>query len=137
MSVLEEAMRRAEERQKHSSCNKRKVGAIAVRVKDGRVLVVGQGYNGPPPGEKCLLSRNSSEVDEVCIHAEQRALQDETDLLFVTFIPCPQCMKRALEAGVRVIFYAKEHELAHPSHEKYQESKRLASANNIILVHMP
>ena len=135
---MEEAMREAQKCKKDSLCNKRKVGAIAVRVKNGRVVVVGQGYNGPPAGEKCIFSSDSPEADEVCIHAEQRALQDQdkVDLLFVTFIPCPQCMKRALDAGVHTIFYAGEHAPAHPSYEKYQESKRLASANNIELVQM-
>ena len=135
MLVLEEAMREAEACKEHSLCNKRKVGAIAV--KDGRI--VGWGYNGPPAGKECVLSSDSPEVDVLCIHAEQRAMQDqdEVDLLFVTFIPCLQCMKRAFDDGVRIIFYAREHAPAHSSHGKYQESKRFASANNIILVCMP
>lgn len=133
MIVLEEAMREAGECKKYSSCNKRKVGAIAV--KDGRI--VGRGYNGPPVGKECVLSPGSTEDDVMCIHAEQRAVPDEADLLFVTFIPCPQCIKRALDAGVRIIFYAREHAPTHSSREKYQESKRLASANNIALVQMP
>lgn len=133
MLVLEEAMREAKACKEHSLCNKRKVGAIAV--KDGRI--VGRGYNGPPAGKECVLSSSSSEADVLCIHAEQRVLQDDVDLLFVTFIPCPKCMKRALDVGVRVIFYAREHTPAHSSHGKYQESKRFASANNIILVCMP
>ncbi len=90
------------------TCPRRKVGAILT--KDGEAVATG--YNGSPPKMPhcdevgCLLSEGR------CIrtiHAEMNALLRgrQGDTLYCTDQPCLACLKAALSAGVRRIFYAR------------------------------
>jgi dCMP deaminase len=111
---------------KRADCRRRQHGALVVDV-DHRI--VGQGYNGSPPGEPgCLLGacpRGLLNYDELktmssydsgpgrCIstHAETNAIIDagrekcKAATIYITGEPCPGCRKTIAAAGITRIVY--------------------------------
>jgi dCMP deaminase len=104
----------------HSTCLRRKVGAVAV--KDKRII--GTGYNGAPSGMKhcaevgCLrqeLGIPSGQRHEICrgIHAEQNVIIEAARFgiplfgadLYCTTLPCLICSKMLINCGIKRIFY--------------------------------
>lgn len=104
---------------KRSTCNRRKVGAIAV--KDQRILATG--YNGAPSGHPHCLDGTcrrqvenipSGERHEICnaLHAEQNVLIQaaksginlEGCTLFCNCSPCSICAKMLSEVVKTVVF---------------------------------
>ncbi|MDR3541162.1 MAG: dCMP deaminase family protein [Desulfosporosinus sp.] len=103
-----------------STCLRRQVGAVMV--KDKQILCTG--YNGSPTGllhceeVGCLrqsLSIPSGERHEICraVHAEQNALVQaakhgvaiEGADLYCTHLPCVQCTKLLINAGIKRVVY--------------------------------
>jgi len=104
-----------------STCNRRKVGAVAIREK----RVIATGYNGAPrgskhcTGSKCYREQNnipSGEREERCwaVHAEQNILAQcarfginiEGCALYCTTKPCVTCLKMLINSGVdKVVYY--------------------------------
>ncbi len=103
-----------------STCLRRQVGAVLIRDRQ----IISTGYNGAPSGtahcsEKgCLRERlgiPSGERHEICrgTHAEQNAIIQaarhgaETDgsTLYCTHLPCLQCVKMLINAGVGSVVY--------------------------------
>ena len=96
-------------------CRKRQVGAIIV---DLNGVMVGQGFNHDPTGEKeCLkgecprafteVAANTGDYD-LCIaaHAEAAAIVDagnlaRTSTMYATSTPCAGCLKLIYLAGIR------------------------------------
>lgn len=99
---------------KRATCDRKHVGAIIV---DSRHRIVSTGYNGSPRGAPHCddAGHLMKEVDgrPSCVrtlHAESNALDDagrraEGGTIYVTVIPCFNCAKRIVNAGiVRVIW---------------------------------
>ncbi len=107
-----------------STCNRRKVGAIAVKNK--RILATG--YNGAPAGlAHCLelgclrqqMGIPSGQRHEICrgLHAEQNVIIQAAlhgiDLggaeLYCTTFPCVQCSKMLINCGISQIHYVESY----------------------------
>jgi dCMP deaminase len=106
---------------KRSPCLRRKVGAVLV--KDNRII--GEGYNGPPQGQKhcdeldgCLrekLKIPSGERSELCraVHAEmniiaycaKNGISTKGATLYITTAPCTNCAKPIIVAGIEKVVY--------------------------------
>lgn len=103
-----------------STCLRRQVGAVLVRSRQ----VISTGYNGAPSGVShcsergCLrqqLGIPSGERHEVCrgTHGEQNAIAQaarfgtatDGSTLYCTHLPCLQCVKVLINAGVREVIY--------------------------------
>ena len=102
-----------------STCGKANYMAIVV---DRYGIVVGTGYNGPPPGMTHCTDGGCPRVREqtaqggsyancVAVHAEANALlrvshQDcDGATLYVTGLPCWECSKLIVGSGVRRVVY--------------------------------
>jgi|TARA_R110002051_G_scaffold262731_1_gene322584 dCMP deaminase len=72
------------------------------------------GYNGAPPGINIDWSDRDERRKRV-IHAETNALKHikprEADRMFVTLMPCGDCMKNVASYGIKNIFYTKRYDL--------------------------
>ncbi len=107
-----------------STCLRRQVGAVLVRDRQ----IISTGYNGAPSGvthcadRGCLrqeLGIPSGERHEICrgTHAEQNAIIQAarhgtvTDgvTLYCTHLPCLQCVKMLINAGVETVVFRGEY----------------------------
>jgi len=72
------------------------------------------GYNGAPPGIDIDWSDRAERRDRV-IHAETNALKNikphEADRMFVTLMPCGDCIKNVASYGIKDIYYIKAYNL--------------------------
>jgi|ETNmetMinimDraft_5_1059913.scaffolds.fasta_scaffold00093_16 dCMP deaminase len=72
------------------------------------------GYNGAPPGIDIDWSDRDERRDRV-IHAETNALKNikphEADRMFVTLMPCGDCIKNVASYGIKDIYYIKAYNL--------------------------
>lgn len=95
-----------------STCPRLSVGCVIVRDK----RMIASGYNGSITGDEHCLDVGCRIVDDHCIrtiHAEQNALlqcarfgvSTEGADLYVTHLPCLQCTKSIIQAGIRNVFY--------------------------------
>ena len=70
--------------------------------------VASLGYNGAPPGINIDWSDRDERRKRV-IHAETNALKhikpNEADRMFVTLMPCGDCIKNAASYGIKQVFY--------------------------------
>ena len=101
-------------------CRRRQIGAIIV--KDH--AIVGEGYNGAPPGEKSCLEGacpraesetppNSNYAESGChvIHAETNALfrtswaDMNESTMYVTAEPCKDCWPKIRATGISLVIY--------------------------------
>ncbi len=134
-----------------SNCLRQPVGAVLVQ----GTYIIATGYNGTPMNtkncneggcERCA-KRHDGLIKEyedkelcVCVHAEQNALlqsayhgvatQDTT--LYSTLMPCLQCAKALINAGVKEVIYREDH------YEKGHEDnlgKKLLKQAGIKVVH--
>jgi len=71
------------------------------------------GYNGAPPGVNIDWSDRDNRRKRV-IHAETNALRfikpGEANRMFVTLMPCSDCLKNASSYGIDQIFYGKTYD---------------------------
>ncbi|GMA50517.1 hypothetical protein GCM10025857_18740 [Alicyclobacillus contaminans] len=95
-----------------STCPRLAVGCVIVRDK----RMIASGYNGSIVGDVHCVDVGCKIVDGHCvraIHAEQNALlqcarfgiSTEGADLYVTHLPCLQCTKSIIQAGIRRVFY--------------------------------
>lgn len=92
------------------TCKRAKVGAIVVNSKN---QIVATGYNGAPKGlphcEKSGCIMQDSHCVR-CLHAEMNALLQVSDkadngTIYCTHMPCPICLKIAIQQGVKRVVY--------------------------------
>tara|TARA_R100000742_G_C4250204_1_gene68600 strand:- start:18 stop:422 length:405 start_codon:yes stop_codon:yes gene_type:complete len=88
-----------------------KVGCCILRPDNS---IASLGYNGAPPGIDIDWS-NRDERRKRVIHAETNALRhikpNEADRMFVTLMPCSDCIKNAASYGIKRVFYVNAYEL--------------------------
>jgi dCMP deaminase len=88
-----------------------KVGCCLLRPDNS---IASLGYNGAPPGIDIDWSDRDERRKRV-IHAETNALKNikpqEADRMFVTLLPCGDCIKNVASYGVKQVFYIKKYDL--------------------------
>ena len=104
---------------KRATCDRKHVGAVIV---DENRRIVSTGYNGSPAGlPHCDdVGHELKEIDgrDSCVrtlHAESNALDDAGrraygGYLYVTVIPCYDCAKRIVNAGIGHVTYGEYYE---------------------------
>lgn len=135
MINYEAAMGEARVLSQSSTCAKRKVGAVVLKDQ----AIVGRGANGPPENLACPLAPPSTEEDDLCVHAEKRALEgiSSADIIFSTFLPCPACMELIAKAGIRSVIFMEEPRPSYIRYDKYESSKRFAREEGINVLRYP
>ena len=99
-----------------STCERLSVGAILVRDK----RVIAGGYNGAVSGDDHCIDVGCYVVDGHClrtIHAEMNAVLQCSKFgiptdgaeIYVTDVPCLQCTKSLLQAGIKKIYYMRNY----------------------------
>ena len=95
-----------------STCTRLSVGCVIVRDK----RIIASGYNGSITGDAHCIDVGCKVVDGHCVrvlHAEQNALlqcarfgiSTERADLYVTHMPCLQCTKSIIQAGIARVYY--------------------------------
>ena len=95
-----------------STCQRLAVGCVIVRDK----RMIASGYNGSIHGDEHCTDVGCKVVDGHCvraIHAEQNAILQcarfgipvEGADLYVTHLPCLQCTKNLIQAGIATVYY--------------------------------
>jgi len=95
-----------------STCARLAVGCVIVREK----RMIASGYNGSITGDVHCIDLGCKTVDGHCvraIHAEQNALLQcarfgiatEGADIYVTHLPCLQCTKSIIQAGIVNVYY--------------------------------
>jgi len=111
-----------------SDCVSRGVGAVLVR--DSSIIATG--YNGSPKGikncslggcDRCkdkLLGKipSGEQLDKcICAHAEENTIAQaanngistKNSILYCTHLPCIQCSKLLIQAGIKKILYKEDY----------------------------
>lgn len=123
------------------TCLKRRVGSVVVKNK----RVISTGFNGAPPGLPhctevgCLIIEGESDSCNRILHSEHNAvLQDSGNMegasLYVSFLPCLNCMKTIISAKMGEIVYEKDPPI---DKEKYRIAKEFAQEAGIKLRQIP
>jgi dCMP deaminase len=98
-----------------ATCDRKKVGSLIVNASH---RIIATGYNGAPSGmpECDAVGHELKEIDGrlSCVrtlHAESNALDFAGNLsrdcvLFTTVVPCYDCAKRIVNAGITTVYYA-------------------------------
>lgn len=95
-----------------ATCPRLHVGAVIV--KDKRIIATG--YNGSTHGDEHCEDVGCKVVDGHCIrtiHAETNAIYQcakngidtEGSIIYVTHLPCLNCTKAIIQAGIKKIYY--------------------------------
>lgn len=120
-----------------STCTRLHVGAIFVR--DNRIIA--SGYNGSVSGTPHCSDVGDLMVDGHCVravHAEQNALMQAAKMgiavdgaqVYVTDVPCLQCTKLLLQAGITKISYMR-------NYHNDSFASELLNLKQVPLVHVP
>jgi dCMP deaminase len=93
----------------NSYCVRRQVGALIVKDK----MIISDGYNGTPAGFENICEDESGNTKPYVLHAEANAItkvaksanSSEGATLYITAMPCIECAKLIIQAGiVRVVY---------------------------------
>lgn len=103
---------------RRGTCERLQVGAVLIN-KDRRVVATG--YNGAPRGmahcpgqDQCVVQINGRASCARALHAESNAIDDagrnaRDCTLYLTHLPCFDCAKRIVNAGVVEVVYGAEY----------------------------
>ena len=117
----------------NSYCIRRQVGALIVKDK----MIISDGFNGTPSGFENMCEDKDGNTIPYVLHAEANAItkiarsgnNSDGATLYVTDVPCIECSKLIIQAGIRRVVYAREYRL----HEGLDLLKRA----NVEVVHLP
>jgi dCMP deaminase len=93
----------------NSYCTRRQVGALIVKDK----MIISDGYNGTPAGFENICEDEDGNTKPYVLHAEANAItkvaksanSSEGATLYITAMPCIECAKLIIQAGiVRVVY---------------------------------
>lgn len=106
-------MRMAKIWAENSYCQRRKVGALIVKNK----MIISDGYNGTPAGFENICEDEQGLTKPYVLHAEANAItkiarsgnSSEGATLYVTTMPCIECSKLIIQAGIIRVVYAEEY----------------------------
>lgn len=124
-----------------ATCPKLKVGSVVVKNK----RIIASGFNGAPPGQPhcteigCLIFEDEGTSCRRVVHSEHNAiLQDSGNLaggtLYTPYLPCIDCMKAIISAGIKEVVYESEYN-GHKN--RYQMSREFALQSGIKLRRIP
>lgn len=93
----------------NSYCERRKVGALIVKDK----MIISDGYNGTPSGFENICEDEAGKTKPYVLHAEANAItkvakssnSSEGATLYVTAMPCIECSKLIIQAGIKRVVY--------------------------------
>ncbi|MCL2561199.1 MAG: dCMP deaminase family protein [Rikenellaceae bacterium] len=93
----------------NSYCVRRKVGALIVKDK----MIISDGYNGTPAGFENLCEDEHGATKPYVLHAEANAItkvaksanSSEGATLYITAMPCIECAKLIIQAGIIRVVY--------------------------------
>ena len=123
------------------TCLKRRVGSVVVKNK----RIISTGFNGAPPGLPhctevgCLIIEGESDSCNRALHSEHNAILQDSDnmkdaTLYISYLPCLNCMKTIISAKIWEIVYEKDPPI---DKEKYRISKEFIQGANIKLRQIP
>ena len=98
----------------NSYCKRRQVGALVVKDQ----MIISDGYNGTPSGFENVCEENDVTLPYV-LHAEANAItklarssnNSDGATLYVTDLPCIECSKLIIQAGIKRVVYSREYRL--------------------------
>ncbi|MDL2320003.1 dCMP deaminase family protein [Alistipes sp. OttesenSCG-928-B03] len=93
----------------NSYCDRRKVGALIVKDK----MIISDGYNGTPAGFENVCEDDMGLTKPYVLHAEANAItkvaksanSSEGATLYITAMPCIECSKLIIQAGIIRVVY--------------------------------
>lgn len=98
-----------------------KVGACVLRLDNS---VAALGYNGAPAGIEIDWSNREQRLLRV-LHAEVNCLRyikpGECNLIAVTLLPCPECLKTIASYGIWTVIYGEEYDKGQFTHTLAKE----------------
>ena len=106
-------LRIAEEWGKLSYCKRKQVGALIVKDK----MIISDGYNGTPSGFENYCEDESGYTKWYVLHAEANAIAKVAQsnesckdaVLFCTHLPCIECAKLIIQAGISRVVYDRKY----------------------------
>ncbi|OGZ58646.1 MAG: hypothetical protein A3B96_03740 [Candidatus Spechtbacteria bacterium RIFCSPHIGHO2_02_FULL_43_15b] len=124
-----------------ATCPKLRVGTVIVKNK----RIISSGFNGAPAGQPhctevgCMTFEDEGTSCRRVIHSEHNAvLQNSKEVtggsLYTSYLPCIDCMKPIIAAGISEVVYENEYQSYKP---RYQMAKELASQAGIKLRKIP
>ncbi len=98
---------------RRSTCKRLQVGSVITNKDFTKVLAIG--YNGNAKGFKNACDSNEPGKCG-CIHSEINALlkldySEKEKILFVTDLPCVNCAKAIINAGIQEIYYIRDYRI--------------------------
>lgn len=108
-------MRMAQIWAENSYCRRRKVGALIVKDK----MIISDGYNGTPVGFENVCEDENGLTKPYVLHAEANAItkiarsgnSSEGATLYVTTMPCIECSKLIIQAGIKRVVYSEKYRI--------------------------
>ena len=98
---------------RNSYCQRRQVGALIVKDK----MIISDGYNGTPSGFENVCEDENNRTKPYVLHAEANAITKVAQsgnssygaTLYVTSLPCMECSKLIIQAGITRVVYMEEY----------------------------
>ena len=99
----------------NSYCQRRKVGALVVKVK----MIISDGFNGTPSGFENVCEDENQVTRPYVLHAEANAItklarshnNSDEATLYVTASPCIECAKLIIQSGIKRVVYGEKYRL--------------------------
>jgi len=124
-----------------ATCPKLHVGTVIVKNR----RIISSGFNGSPPGYPhcteagCLLIEGEGSSCRRVVHSEHNAVLQNSGIiagatLYTPYLPCVDCMKVIISAGVAEVVYEGEYKSYKP---RYKMSRELAVEGSIKLRKIP
>ncbi len=97
----------------NSYCVRRQVGALIVKDK----MIISDGYNGTPAGFENICEDEQGHTKPYVLHAEANAItkvaksanSSEGATLYITAMPCIECAKLIIQAGIIRVVYCDDY----------------------------